>query len=187
MNIQAVISTTLAALPSPIHRGLLRIGQRLYLAWLRLGTAPVGCTVIAKNSAGHILLVRHSYRHKGLWTLPSGIVGSGEPPVEAAERELREEVRCVLQKATVVEYEDLVWLGVRYRMYIIGGETDLAPIADMREVEEAAFFPLTDLPSSFEESCRERLERWELRNSMPIKVPAFVRLEYVMEKYALKR
>jgi ADP-ribose pyrophosphatase YjhB (NUDIX family) len=38
-----------------------------------------------------LLLVRHTYGNRSEWLLPGGAVRRNEPPVEAAQRELREE------------------------------------------------------------------------------------------------
>jgi ADP-ribose pyrophosphatase YjhB (NUDIX family) len=142
--------------------------------------------MIVRNKDGHVLLVQHSYRNRGVWSLPSGMMGSREAPIEAAQRELREEVQCILEDAAVVEFEYVEWLGTTYRTIVVEGATDTAPTADLREIEQVGFFPLSELPTPLNHNSAEHLERWQLRNSMPLKVPSFVRLEYVASRFAAK-
>ncbi|GAA3766541.1 NUDIX hydrolase [Salinactinospora qingdaonensis] len=50
----------------------------------------VAAQVILHDSAGHLLLVDPAY--KPGWDIPGGMVEANEPPVDAARRELREEL-----------------------------------------------------------------------------------------------
>lgn len=135
--------------------------------------------MIVENEHGHILLVRHSYCEPESWMLPAGRMGRRERPTVAAGRELHEEVNCVLENARLVEFEDASYWGRRYRTYIVGGVTRVVPQADLREIEEAAFFPLFELPETVSEPTLARLERWQLRNSLALPVPAFIRHDYL--------
>jgi len=135
--------------------------------------------MIVENDRGHVLLVRHSYCEPESWMLPGGRMKRSEAPVPAAQRELGEEVSCDLENARLLEYEDTEFWGKRYTTFIVGGRSSVTPSPDLREIEEAAFFPLSALPESTSEPTRVRLERWRLRNSFSFPVPAFVRLDYL--------
>lgn len=50
-----------------------------------------GVKVIVEDASNRVLLVRHTYGSR-LWTLPGGRVRKGEPFVDAATRELAEEL-----------------------------------------------------------------------------------------------
>jgi 8-oxo-dGTP pyrophosphatase MutT (NUDIX family) len=51
----------------------------------------VGVTGIFFDDNNRVLLVKHSYRGRGGWSLPGGYAKGGEHPKEALEREVKEE------------------------------------------------------------------------------------------------
>ena len=114
--------------------------------------------------------------------LPSGRMKQDEAPVEAARREMQEEVKCELSESSLLEFEDTHFWGRRYTTFIVSGQSHVLPEPDLREISEAAFFSISNLPPSTSMPTRVRLERWRERQSMPIHVPAFVRLEYVQQR-----
>jgi 8-oxo-dGTP pyrophosphatase MutT (NUDIX family) len=114
--------------------------------------------------------------------LPTGKMRPRERPVVAAQRELDEEVNCGLSDARLLEFEDVEFWGRRHTTFIVGGICGVAPEPDLREIIDAAFFPLSDLPESISDPTRARLERWRLRSSIPFAVPAFIRIDYVREQ-----
>lgn len=175
-------------LPRRLHRLALRYGFRFRVWWRRVDDRPSeGCALIVQNEVGHVLLVRHSYCEPETWMLPAGRMSRKESPLAAASRELLEEVACVLKEARVIEFEDTPYWGIRDNTFIIGGMADLLPKADLREIEEAAFFPVDELPPTASKPTLARLERWQLRNSLPFHAPAFVRLEYLATRYHVSR
>jgi 8-oxo-dGTP pyrophosphatase MutT (NUDIX family) len=73
-----------------LHRTALRAAWRVMVAYRRvLRPRTEGACVLVWSGEG-LLLVRHSY--KPGYGVPAGMIGRGEAPVEAAARELREEV-----------------------------------------------------------------------------------------------
>lgn len=90
-------------LPSPVHRVLLAIFRLLpYGARRRVVRAltphfTVGAVVLLRRPDGSLLLVLQ--RHTGGWGLPGGHLHRGEEPVDAAVRELAEEVGIRLDPA----------------------------------------------------------------------------------------
>jgi 8-oxo-dGTP pyrophosphatase MutT (NUDIX family) len=57
--------------------------------WPRRRGNGVKC---ALTHEGRVLLVRHTYGHRGMWYLPGGAVRRSESPLAAAAREMREEL-----------------------------------------------------------------------------------------------
>jgi 8-oxo-dGTP pyrophosphatase MutT (NUDIX family) len=108
-----------------------------------------GCNVLAFDTVGRVLLVRHSYHQPDRWLLPGGGLARGEDPAVTAARELREETGCVLDCGAWIG-ADLRTMsgGWTNRVEIVVGETASQPRADGREIAEAAFFPLDALPPS---------------------------------------
>lgn len=170
-------------IPPWLHRHLLRLAQRARMGWRQCHYRPsAGCAVIVQNEHGHVLLVRHSYVDPDTWMLPAGRMKRREAPLAAAQREVNEEINCELSNMSLLEFEDTEFWGRRHTTFIVGGLSRGAPEADLREIEEAAFFSLSSLPASTSKPTVARLERWRLRNSIPFPVPAFVRVDYVRER-----
>ena len=136
----------LALLPAPLHRAGLRLAHRLRRIWWRWRRPEVlGCGVMLFDASGHVLLVRHSYGREH-WALPGGAIGRRENPVDAARRELLEEVGCgahdLVHFGSVTR--DLHGASNRVEMFI--GTVKGDPAADGREIVEARFFALDALP-----------------------------------------
>ena len=137
-------------LPGGIHRLALTCAQRVR-AKLPARIVRRGCAMIVENPAGGILLVRHTYVEPETWMLPTGRFSKREWPLELAERELLEEIGIEVRALSVVEWEDAHFWGRRYQSFIVSGMTDDPLNPDGREIAEASFFPLEDLPPSINE------------------------------------
>lgn len=133
-------------IPAPLHRVALRIAHGLRKRWWRWRRPRVtGCCVIALDSDGRVLLVRHSYGQRS-WTLPGGALGRGEDPAQGARRELREEVGCRLVEIRSVAVLSEGLHGAENIVHLYAGTTRDAARADRREIVEVGFFPRDDLP-----------------------------------------
>lgn len=146
-------------LPVPI----MRLGYRTAYATMRVywfirrpKVAGVKC-VLTRGT--QVLLVRHSYGDRG-WDLPGGSVKRRELPVDAARREMNEELGVMV--------DDWVPLGRllahmhhrRDTMYCFRAELDDAPITmDRGELEAAEWFPRGALPSDLGDHVRRIMAR----------------------------
>lgn len=154
------------ALPRPLHRLALRIVQPLRLRWWKLARVrTTGCCVVVQNAGGGVLMIRHTYHRPDEWMLPGGGVGRDEDPCETAAREVLEETGCRMTGAVrfgeVVEHHG----GWTNALHLIAGCTADAPVADGREIAEARFIPVADLPAVASPVWRERIGLWLQRNA----------------------
>jgi 8-oxo-dGTP pyrophosphatase MutT (NUDIX family) len=79
------------AIPVPIRRLIYRAGYRVLQAiWLVTRPTLHGVKCVLTDGP-RVLLVRHTYG-RGWWDLPGGAIQRGEPPSEAAHREMAEEL-----------------------------------------------------------------------------------------------
>ena len=80
--------------------------------------------------------------------------------MDAARRELMEETGCVAHALTLLGVQDSVLHGAANRVHVYSAKTSGQPIADMREVIDARFFPMHSLPEPLTWTTRKRLELW---------------------------
>lgn len=147
----------LRLIPAPLHHMAFRLADTLRKCWWRLARPHVtGCCVIARDSAGRVLLVRHSYGNRD-WSLPTGGVGRGEDPARTALREFEEETGCALRGSRLLAVVEGVYCGTRHTEHVFTGEVFGTPSPDGREVVALQFFALDDLPADFGNGMRVRL------------------------------
>lgn len=91
-------------------------------------------------------MVRHSYRKRDEWHVPTGGVRAGEDPELTARRELGEEVGVVVTAITLVHVEEIDLHGATNTVSVFAASYSGTPVADDREIAEVAFFALDDLP-----------------------------------------
>ena len=130
------------------HRLLLRIAYRV-LSWLpRLRRRRRQGVAVAVWDHDEVLVVRHSYRPG--YFLPGGNAGRGESLLDAARRELREEVGIDAEPDALVPVYTTAW--VRVFEYCPCHRPEVR--IDNREIVEARFVRPPDLerPPEFLES-----------------------------------
>lgn len=151
----------LHVLPAPLHRLALRVAHSLRLSWWRITRKTVrGCSIIAANPSGCVMLVRHSYHYEEVWMLPGGGLAAGESPVDAAARELAEEVGCTLADAQYLGTFTLGRNGWTNLIELVSGTTSDAPHPDGREIAAARFFDPHALPDPTSRPTRQMIARW---------------------------
>jgi len=133
-------------IPAPLHRLALRVAHDLRKRWWRFRKPLLeGVTVLARDSAGRILLVRHSYG-SGWWTLPGGGLRRGENPAVAAGREFAEELGCAVEALVPLGVHRGTLHGAPHHMHVFSGCLSVMPRPDGREIAEARFFDREALP-----------------------------------------
>lgn len=143
-----MLDRLLHLLPAPVHRLACRMGYCLRKAYLKIRRGSVsGCSIIARDSDGRLLLVRHSYGPK-VWSFPGGGLRKGEDPAVAAAREFSEELGCGLENLLYLGQAEAGFYGAINVAHVFTGllKAD-QPIPDGREIIEARFFASDDLPS----------------------------------------
>ena len=99
--------------------------------------------------------IRPAGKDPGIWALPKGIIGDGEPPEETALREVEEETGVegkLVRKLGDVRYV-YTWAGERvfkvvsfYLLRYSRGRLGDLPPATAHEVAEVRWLPLEDAP-----------------------------------------
>lgn len=114
------------------------------LIWLITPKFLVGVVGVVINQAQEILLLKHTYRHKYPWGLPGGWLKRGEQPMQALQREIKEETGMTVEvlRPLVVEGDD-DWPRVDL-IFLCRMVDDEFSSSD--EVYQAKFFALADLP-----------------------------------------
>ncbi len=104
----------------------------------------IGVTGIFFNDKNQILLVKHSYRDNGVWSLPGGYIKKGEHPKEGLEREVDEETGFVVsadERLKIRTDRNNARLDITYWGQYIGGV-----YKPSKEISTAKFFSFEKLP-----------------------------------------
>lgn len=114
-------------------------------------------TLVLKDQAGEVLLVRHGYAPG--WLLPGGGVERGEALVDAAMRELNEEAGIVAEAEPVLHgifLNDAQFRGDHVACFVLH-RFRTAAFSPGAEIAEAKFFPVDQLPEGTTPGTRRRL------------------------------
>ena len=104
----------------------------------------VGVTGIFLDNQKRILLVKHSYRGEGRWSLPGGYLKAGEHPLEGLEREVKEETGFEVsadKRLKIRTDRENARLDITYAGRFIGGN-----YLPSEEITEANLFSFERLP-----------------------------------------
>jgi 8-oxo-dGTP pyrophosphatase MutT (NUDIX family) len=152
-------------LPAALHRWALPLAHWLRHCWRRWCKAPIaGVSVIITNLSGEVLLIKHSYG-PDVWGLPGGGLRRGEDPLEAARREVREELGIELARIEPLGMLAEVLSGSPHTAHLFVATCDREPQPDGREVVVARFFPPHALPELLGETTRARIAAWRARGA----------------------
>ena len=147
-------------LPAPVHRALLPVVARVRDRWRRWRRTEItGCCVFISNSAGELLMLRHSYGPP-VWALPGGGIAKGEDPEAAARREVFEELGMQLDEVQSLGVRDEVISNSPQKAHLFAAVCEAEPKPDQREIIEARFFAPDALPEPLGRVTAARLEVW---------------------------
>lgn len=118
----------------------------------------LGVRAAVLDDRNRIFLIRHTYVPG--WHLPGGGVETGETALDALTRELQEEA-CIKIDAPPqlagVFFNQRISRRDHVLVYVIRDFTVLGVKQPDREIAEAGFFPLDDLPDGTTAATRRRL------------------------------
>lgn len=129
--------------------------------WKLVRPRTRGVKVMLFNEAGEILLVRNSYGASQLFVLPGGGVRLWEAPAGAAQREIREELGCMLEGLSPVSTHFTCAEGKRDTVYVFEARVSNRPKPDGIEVVEATFFHVDALPPTVSPATARRIAEWK--------------------------
>jgi len=133
-----------------LHRWLLKV--------LRIETR--GVKLLVHDDRGRVLLIRNRYG-RDHWLLPGGGVKRGEPPVDAARRELREETGLDAATPRFFARHHSSAEGRRDTIDLFVAVASGEPVADGVEVADACFFAPLALPDTVSPATLRRIGEWQ--------------------------
>lgn len=131
--------------------------RRRWWAWRKPSLR--GCAIVALNPDGHVLMVRHSYRKRDEWHVPTGGVRGAEDPARAARRELAEETGVSAAWMREVHVEEVALHGASNTVTVFAARIEGEAVADGREIAELRFFRPDDLPATTPDWARGYIAR----------------------------
>ncbi|WP_271078636.1 NUDIX hydrolase [Aurantiacibacter sp. MUD61] len=152
-------------IPAWVQRPLMPLANRIRNFWQQHASADVyGVALIGFDADDQLLLVRHSYGARK-WAMPAGGIKRDENPEDGIRREIREELSVELSDLELVmeHKEQVPGQDRKHHVWVFTARVLEKPRPDMREVIDARYFDLDDLPEPLEKRVRPRLEMLQAR------------------------
>ena len=130
------------------------IGNILRLAHTRFA---VTAAALIFNQTGQILLLKHRFRAGSGWGLPGGFLETGEQPIDALRRELREELDLEIQDVEIFTARS--FRKVKQVEVLFRGRANGSVTPRTMEVERAEWFSLDALPQGLPRDQRTLVEQ----------------------------
>ncbi len=148
-RVQSVLFRLYRRLPIPV---------RLFAIRRMTPSFHVGAMCVVERADGAVLLIRQSYRRRTAWGFPGGLLKRNEAPVDAAQREVGEEIGIDVDLDPVPK----VVIEPRHRRVDViytGRAADGAePAPCSPEVVEVRWFPRSELPELTPEAATAMIE-----------------------------
>jgi ADP-ribose pyrophosphatase YjhB (NUDIX family) len=134
------------------------VGRALHVYWRFARGLTMGVRGVVLDDADRVFLIRHTYVPG--WHLPGGGVEPGETAVTALGRELLEEARIEIAGPPSLHgvfFNRRVSRRDHVLVYVVRDFRVLGAKAPDREIADAGFHPLSDLPEGTTVPTRRRL------------------------------
>ena len=136
----------------------LPIALRLFVIRRMTPSFHVGAMCVVERADGALLLLRQSYRRRSAWGFPGGLLKRNESPVDAARREVCEEIGIDVELDPVPK----VVIEPRHRrvdvVYTAQADDGAEPAPCSPEVVEVRWFPRSALPELTPEATTALME-----------------------------
>jgi 8-oxo-dGTP diphosphatase len=134
--------------PVPLRRVGYRIAHRLLRLWWFAARPQLEGVKCVLTDDGQVLLVLHTYGRRE-WDVPGGTMRRGEPPLEAARREMEEELGVRLDMLRSVGELRARPYRARDTIHLFHAELSSPELTiDRGELAQAEWFPRAELPSN---------------------------------------
>ncbi|MEI8061704.1 MAG: NUDIX hydrolase [bacterium] len=144
-----------------LGRLLYKVGYAVYyLKWFITRPNTQGVQIILRNGDS-ILLIQHTYMHRGLWDFPGGGVKENENPIDAARRETEEELKLELSELKNVGVVNVYHSYHHDTVSVFVGHSDSKEIIFNRvEIKKTEWFPISNLPPNLSVLTKEVLDTY---------------------------
>ncbi|MCB2107813.1 MAG: NUDIX hydrolase [Rhodobacteraceae bacterium] len=137
------MKSVLARLYRSIPLPLMRIGL-----WAANSKFNIGVAGIFFDRDGRVLVLRHVYRHRWPWGVPSGFLNAGESPADGALRELKEETGLDAEIAKIAHVQMIH--GRHLEVVVTGAIRNADGLSLSHEIFEARFCAPGQLPDGMQ-------------------------------------
>lgn len=144
--LKKTVQTIWRKLPPSFRRIIVRATQPAF---------TVSVAAIIVNEKGEVLLLDHVLRTAPSWGMPGGFLASGEQPVAAVRRELREETGMEITGAELIRVRTV---GRRHVEIMFRAEAVGTATVKSREINAVGWFKPSEMPKSMTSLQRRIIE-----------------------------